>query len=67
MPGTEWNSTTTPEEGAIVYVLAADNRGQYAIPFPVVFRDDSWWNAQSNDDAQCIWKICFSGQSRPEW
>ena len=43
MPGTEWNSTTTPEEGTIVYVLAADNIGQYEIPFPVVFRDDSWW------------------------
>ena len=43
MPETEWNSTTTPEEGAIVYVLAADDRGQYVIPFPVVFRDDSWW------------------------
>ena len=40
MPETEWNSTTTPEEGATVYVLAADNRGQYVIPFLVVFRDD---------------------------
>jgi len=29
----EWNSTTTPEEGAAVYVLATDNRGQYVIPF----------------------------------
>ena len=28
---------TAPEEGATVYVLAADNRGQYVIPFPVVF------------------------------
>jgi hypothetical protein len=43
MPETEWNSTTTPEEGAIVNVLAADNIGQYLIPFPVVFRDDSWF------------------------
>ena len=34
MPETEWNSTTTPEEGAIVYLLAADDRGQYVIPFP---------------------------------
>ena len=45
MTETEWNSTTAPEEGAIVYVLAVDDRGQYLIPFPVVFRDDSWWNA----------------------
>ena len=37
MPKTEWNSTTAPEEGELVYVLAADNRGQYVIPFPVIF------------------------------
>jgi hypothetical protein len=29
MPETEWNSTTTPEKGSIVYVLALDNIGQY--------------------------------------
>ena len=50
MSGTEWNSTTTPEEGAIVYVLALDNIGQYVIPFPVVFRDDSWWNAHTGEE-----------------
>ena len=38
----EWNSTTTPEEGAVVYVLASDKCGRCLIPFPVVFRDDSW-------------------------
>jgi hypothetical protein len=46
--------TVTPpsvaaQEGAIVYVLAVDNRGQYVIPFPVVFRDDSWWNARTGE------------------
>jgi len=50
MPETEWNSTTPPEEGAIVCVLAADNRAQYVIPFPVVFRDDSWWNARTGEE-----------------
>jgi hypothetical protein len=50
MPETEWNSTTTPEEGATVYVLALDNIGQYVIPFPVVFRDDSWWNARTGEE-----------------
>ena len=50
MPNSEWNSTTAPEEGAIVYVLAADGRGQYEIPFPVVFRDDSWWNARTGEE-----------------
>jgi len=37
-------------EGAIVYVLAADDTGQYEIPFPVVFRDDSWWNARTGQE-----------------
>ena len=46
----EWNSTTAPEEGAIVYVLAQDNRGKYVIPFRVVFRDDSWWNPQTGEE-----------------
>jgi hypothetical protein len=46
----EWNSTTAPEEGAMVFVLAVDDRGQYAIPFPVVFRDDSWWNARTGEE-----------------
>ena len=50
MPEVKWNSTTTPEEGAIVYVLASDNRGQYEIPFPVVFRDDSWRNARTGEE-----------------
>jgi len=42
MPDPEWNSTTAPEEGATIYVLALDDIGHYVIPFPVVFRDDSW-------------------------
>ena len=33
-----------------MYVLASDNRGQYEIPFPVVFRDDSWWNAHTGEE-----------------
>ena len=37
MPEMAWNSTTTPKEGAIVYVLAADDIGQYVIPFPSYF------------------------------
>jgi hypothetical protein len=50
MPETEWNSTTAPEEGAIVYVLAVDDWGQYVIPFPVVFRDDNWLNARTGEE-----------------
>jgi hypothetical protein len=50
MAETEWNSTTAPEEGAVIYVLARDNVGQYVIPFPVVFRDDNWWNPHTGEE-----------------
>lgn len=50
MDETNWNSTTTPDEGSVVYVLAVDNRGRYLIPFPVVFRDNSWWNARTGEE-----------------
>ena len=43
----KWNSERPPEDDAVVYVLAEDKRGEYELPFPVVFRDDRWWNAQT--------------------
>ncbi len=46
---TEWNSTTTPEDGEIVYLLASDKRGRYLIPFLVVFQVDSWWNIRAGE------------------
>ena len=58
MAETEWNSTTAPEEGA--YVLAMDNLGQYVIPFPVVFRDDNWWNAHTGEELDAFiagWRL----------
>jgi hypothetical protein len=64
MPKREWNSTTTPEEGEIVYVLAQDNRGQYVIPFPVVFRDDSWWNFRTGEELEAFvaaWRPTHDG------
>jgi hypothetical protein len=50
MRDSKWNSETPPADGAIVYVLAADNRGQYEIPFPVVFTEDSWRNATTGEE-----------------
>ena len=47
MPEAEWNSTSLPQKGEIVRVLAKDIHGQYVIPFPVVFRNDTWWNAST--------------------
>ena len=38
---------TQPENNAIVHALAEDKRGHYEVPFPVVFRDDSWWDAST--------------------
>jgi len=55
----EWNSTTTPEEGEIVYVLALDKRGQYEIPFPVVFRDKT--NARAGEELDTF----IAGWRRP--
>jgi hypothetical protein len=49
-PGTGWNSTASPEEDAIVDVLAQDSRGQYLIPFPVIFRDNRWWNVRTGEE-----------------
>ena len=61
----DWNSTTTPEEGAIVYVLAEDDRGLYAIPFPVLFRDDRWWNAHTGEELEAYiaaWRPAQNGE-----
>ncbi len=46
----EWNSAEPPENDAVVYVLAEDHRGEYPVPFPVVFRDDRWWNAHTGEE-----------------
>lgn len=46
----EWNNNEPPMNNAIVQVLAEDQRGQYEVPFPVVFRDDSWWNAHTGEE-----------------
>jgi hypothetical protein len=50
MAAREWNSTDLPEDGAIIYVLAADGLGRYEIPFPVIFQDDSWCNARTGEE-----------------
>lgn len=70
MPEMAWNSTTTPKEGAIVYVLAADDIGQYVIPFPVLFRDDSWWNAQTGEELDAFiagWRPRDDDARRRDW
>ncbi len=68
MPNPEWNSTTAPEEGATVYVLALDDIGDYVIPFPVVFRDDSWWNAHTGQELDTFitgWRLATVANGRP--
>jgi hypothetical protein len=48
-----YRSDAMPEDGQIVDVVAEDRRGRYAIPFPVLFKDDLWWNAQSGQELLC--------------
>jgi hypothetical protein len=48
-----YRSDAMPEEGQIVDVVAEDRRGRYALPFPVLFRDDEWINAQSGERLEC--------------
>lgn len=50
MSGPEWNSTTVPDDGTTVYVLAEDDFGRYPIPFRILFKDDRWWNAHTGDE-----------------
>ena len=45
-----WNKTDAPNEGDIVRVLVSDNGGLYVIPFPVVFRSDSWFNSATGEE-----------------
>ncbi len=45
-----WNSQTVPQDGAIVYVLAMDDKGKYELPFPVLFKNDSWLNASTREE-----------------
>ena len=69
MPETEWNSPSVPEEGAVVYVLAADDQGQYEIPFKVLFRDDSWWNVQTGQELDVFvagWRPDNDSEQTPE-
>ncbi len=46
----EWNSAVVPPDGEIVDVLAMDDKGRYEVPFPVVFKDNCWLNASTNEE-----------------
>jgi hypothetical protein len=47
---TNWNRSDAPQEGALVRVLAEDDYGEYAIPFVVVFKNDSWFNGRTHEE-----------------
>ena len=49
-PDDEWNRAEAPVDGAIVRVLASDDHGEYAIPFPVIFRCDEWFNIATGEE-----------------
>jgi hypothetical protein len=43
-----------PAEGQIVQVRAKNHYGFYIVPFPVMFRDDEWWNARTGHKLDCF-------------
>jgi hypothetical protein len=51
-----YRSDAMPEDGQIVDVVAEDRRGRYALPFPVLYCNDEWMNAQSGERLECY--IC---------
>jgi hypothetical protein len=48
-----WNDTDAPAEGQLVQVRAKDGHGFYVLPFVVIFRDDKWWNARTEEPLDC--------------
>ncbi len=48
----KWNSHTVPQDGETVYVLATDDKGEYEVPFPVLFKEDSWLNASTYEELE---------------
>ena len=49
----DWIDTDAPAEGQIVQVRAKDYRGFYVLPFAVIFHDDEWWNARTEERLSC--------------
>jgi|GEM_PF-6662219 len=45
----DWNREDAPPKGERVYVLAEDDRGEYAIPFLVIFTSDGAMNATTQE------------------
>jgi hypothetical protein len=49
-----WIDSDAPAEGQLVQVRAQDRRGFYVLPFAVIFRDDEWWNARTEEPLDCF-------------
>ena len=49
----DWNDTDAPAKGQLVQVRAQDGHGFYVLPFVVIFRDDEWWNARTEELLDC--------------
>ncbi len=50
----EWIDTDSPADGQLVQVRAKDDHGFYVVPFLVVFRNDGWWNARTEELLDCF-------------
>jgi hypothetical protein len=53
IPDREWIDTHAPAEGQTVRVQSRDDFGSYVLSFPVAFRDDDWFNAQTSERLEC--------------
>ncbi len=49
----DWIDTEAPAKGQLVQVRAQDGHGFYVPPFVVIFRDDEWWNAPTEEPLDC--------------
>jgi hypothetical protein len=52
VPGADWNRSDVPEDGALVEIIARDERGEYLVPFAVRFSGDAWLNAAKGNELQ---------------
>ena len=50
---TDFN-TGLPPEGELLDLLCEDERGQYVLPFPCVWKGGAYWNPRSQADSRSL-------------
>jgi hypothetical protein len=44
----------TPPEGELLELLCEDERGQYVLPFPCVWKGRAYWNPRAHNDRRAL-------------